>query len=295
MNQLQLPSLTQKKPATKFSEKLVDIFSPQFFDYNDKDVKIEGRVLIGENIQKLMCQDSAIIFKNETVLAAGVFDGHGKEGFFISSFVASKVLDLLEENYDPYNLLLETKNSLDAYTINNRGIYGSGTTFTMIFIQPDWSFIAVNVGDSTIIQKGESTKDLFERTNIYDSDSRSFVPIEGYRVDKMIATRNILSDSISPLLSFEPKFICSKLKPNESIYIVSDGIIKTLKIAYDKNYHVNQEYMLSDFSAISSDVDSLIDKIKSRFFSCGGGYYDNGTALAPDGDDISAISITRLR
>ncbi len=287
-----IPSPVEQKRPGVISEKLCHVFSSAKFRHEEKTLAIQGQVTKG--IVRQSCQDSALIYRDGKSTVLGVFDGHESSGGTVSSLVAGFILDAIEISKNLPSVLFMAKQMLDEYAIAHPSTIIGGTTATLVHILPDWSFYAATVADSTVLQVGEHVTDFFPQTHYFSQENKDFIPIIGAHHSDYVETRNLIDTSIRPYHTYTPTFRCGKLNPGEKLFLVTDGVMKSLDIKIDPEGRITEAPDLASFLRVSDDAFSVVRGMEAVCEKYLGDNVFPGKVVYPEGDDMSVVMIRRL-
>ncbi|MBU0528039.1 SpoIIE family protein phosphatase [Candidatus Micrarchaeota archaeon] len=189
------------------------------------------------------CGDSAVVYADEKLLIAAVFDGvSGESGAAnASSAAASSILEFLKTKAP------SEKAVHDAISHANKNITQGYTTASIFMANSTGSFVMACVGDSPIYGMIGETLDLEIPLGRPVGDNDSIL--------KFISHRSLVTSVIGPSgVDVEIRMTSGKLKGGELIILASDALIDNLYLKIKEGY-------ITDSSG-SEDLKELITGLK---------------------------------
>jgi len=279
----------------------LDRKKPSSFNFESERISIAAHVRKGKDRDE--CQDAAMIFVSDSIVATGVFDGHNNAGTFLSEKTADLLIESLAanpKNHDPLPFVVRQISDLPR---PQAPLNAGGTTTAFFSVVKDGDVCLSSVGDSAAyIKERSGIRRCFKYWLDHSGD-----PVSKKSLDAYIQERHRMKDAIGFDLREEREIERDGLilYPNENLILVTDGVTKNLTVRFDPGTRfVTDDSGCGDLSRIirskstPSDIISAIlgaiderlerkdaDRHKMRPYRL----YGKGVALRPGHDDIAIV------
>ncbi|MFH2106403.1 MAG: hypothetical protein ABII22_04025 [Candidatus Micrarchaeota archaeon] len=283
----------------------LDRTKPASFSLSSDRVEIAAHIRKKGDPAKTECQDSAIVIITPKNVVAGVFDGFGPAGTFLSENAASIATRLLRTDKvrcDPLLDVAQELSDLGLYASGNLNREGGTTAVLASVSDKDGGFCVNGAGDSAIYR--QRLPNQISRLLNYFFDNR------GDRIDEMIIqeylSRRHFVSSIGTL-SFQPpiagRYECSggMLDAGEVLLLASDGLTKNLTVRFNPETQKvidvsgcrSLQHILNGMREPSAMVEAIlrainrrVNRLERRVHLC-----NKSTVLWPQDDDVALIAM----
>ncbi len=230
------------------------------------------------------CGDSALVYADEKIVIAAVFDGvSGESGASkASSVAAASILEFLR------NKAPSEKAVREAISHANKNVIMGYTTASIFMMNKSGSFVLACVGDSPIYAMSGEVLDLEIPLGRPVGDNDSIL--------KFISHRSLVTSVLGPSgVDIEIRMTKGKLKGGELIILASDALIDNLYLKTKEGYITDSsgsEDLKELIKGLKTPVQitkKLAEEIEKR--SRGRKIEKKGRLLDPKRDDASIIAL----
>ncbi len=283
---------------------------PSVLTYQNSKLSISAHVRKADSRDQ--CQDSALVFVSDDIIAAGVFDGYGRTGTFLSEAVPDKILEILSaERVDTAKSLLITAVArlVGETTIPPMGYRYGGATAVLVLLSHDLTFSAAVVSDSALFRFSDGRAERFfeymKPIEVLDLDGEDLtLEVMGMALPEYFFRRNIVSDTIeiTGLKEDAVEDVYGKLTLGSGLLLTTDGVTKCLDLISDPVTEVVLDNSgVQDLSEIigrkriaDSIAYALMTETKRRIYDNAPEeiIMDGDRARCPADDDVAVVAIT---
>lgn len=242
------------------------------FHFSEGGLSISARIV--KSRTRRVCEDTAIIFVENGITVAGVFDGYGGNLLF-SEKAAETVLKACSKQIesgavpDPKQLLIDAMDNVAGMS----GVSNSsgGAIATIAVVSPDWTYKIASTADSAVFEVGKRVRRLLEYdyytrlpwfSDNYEAvrEKASGTSLETYAEGRYMVCMSDTINASRTLSEDRIEVVHGEIRKNGLLLLVTEGIIKNLSIELDSNR------VVSDISGCS-DIQKMLGTYRDPEFA----------------------------